>query len=76
MKTSSGEPGDRILGLTNKDVASLDTTTDYELDEADPQAPCEPCDQLIERQHRLNGRHGAKGGQGECCRRRRSRQES
>jgi len=37
MKTSSGEPSDRILGLTNKHVASLDTTTDYELDEADPQ---------------------------------------
>ena len=37
MKTSSGEPSDRILGLTNKRVASLDTTTDYELDEADLQ---------------------------------------
>lgn len=37
MKTSSGEPSDRILGLTNKHVTSLDTTTDYELDEADPQ---------------------------------------
>ena len=37
MKTSSGKPSNRILGLTNKHVASLDTTTDYELDEADPQ---------------------------------------
>ena len=37
MKTSSGEPSDRTLGLTNKHVASLNTTTDYELNEADPQ---------------------------------------
>ena len=37
MKTSSGKPSNRILGLTNKHIASLDTTTDYELNEADPQ---------------------------------------
>ncbi|KDQ14763.1 hypothetical protein BOTBODRAFT_55258 [Botryobasidium botryosum FD-172 SS1] len=37
VKTKSGEPSDRILALTNKHVASPDTTTDYELDEADPQ---------------------------------------
>jgi len=37
VKTISGEPSDRILALTNKHVASLDTTTDYVLDEADPQ---------------------------------------
>ncbi len=37
MKTSSGEPSDRILGLTNKHVASLNTTTDYVFDDADPQ---------------------------------------
>ena len=37
VKTSSGDPSNRVLALTNKHVASLDTTTDYELDEADPQ---------------------------------------
>lgn len=37
VKTISGEPSDRILALTNKHVASFDTTTDYLLDEADPQ---------------------------------------
>ncbi|KIJ07751.1 hypothetical protein PAXINDRAFT_102825, partial [Paxillus involutus ATCC 200175] len=37
VKTKTGEPSDRILALTNKHVASLVTTTDYELDEADPQ---------------------------------------
>lgn len=37
VQTSSGDPSTRILALTNKHVASLDTTTDYELDEADPQ---------------------------------------
>jgi hypothetical protein len=36
-KTISGEPSDRILALTNKHVASLDTNTDYVLDDADPQ---------------------------------------
>jgi len=36
MKMSSGEPSDRILGLTNKHVASLNTT-DHVFDEADPQ---------------------------------------
>ncbi|KAH7884836.1 hypothetical protein F5I97DRAFT_1938180 [Phlebopus sp. FC_14] len=35
MKTSSGEPSDRIPGLTNKHVASLNTTTEF--DDADPQ---------------------------------------
>ena len=37
VRTSSGDPSNRVLALTNKHVASLDTTTDYELDEADPQ---------------------------------------
>jgi hypothetical protein len=37
VQTSSGDPSNRVLALTNKHVASLDTTTDYELDEADPQ---------------------------------------
>ncbi|EJU04671.1 hypothetical protein DACRYDRAFT_93143 [Dacryopinax primogenitus] len=37
MKTSTGEPSDRILGVTNKHVATLDTTTDYVFDEANPQ---------------------------------------
>ena len=37
MKMSSGNPSERILGLTNKHVASVDTTTDYEFDGADPQ---------------------------------------
>ncbi|TFK47626.1 hypothetical protein OE88DRAFT_1714482 [Heliocybe sulcata] len=31
MKTSNGHPSDRILALTNKHVASVDTTTHYEL---------------------------------------------
>lgn len=30
MKTSSGDPSERILALTNKHIASVDTTTDYE----------------------------------------------
>ncbi|KAI0044599.1 hypothetical protein FA95DRAFT_1681056 [Auriscalpium vulgare] len=37
MKTRSGEPSERILALTSKHVASVDTTTDYELDGANPQ---------------------------------------
>ncbi|KAI0059350.1 hypothetical protein BV25DRAFT_1993657 [Artomyces pyxidatus] len=37
MKTSNGDPSDRILALTNKHVASVDTTTHYELDVANPQ---------------------------------------
>ncbi|KDR76885.1 hypothetical protein GALMADRAFT_225056 [Galerina marginata CBS 339.88] len=37
MKTSSGDPSERILALTNKHVASVDTTTDYEFDGANPQ---------------------------------------
>jgi len=37
VQTSSGDPSNRFLALTNKHVVSLDTTTDYELDEADPQ---------------------------------------
>jgi hypothetical protein len=36
MKTSSGDPSERILALTNKHVASVDTTTDYEFDGANP----------------------------------------
>ncbi|KAH9043505.1 hypothetical protein EDB83DRAFT_2507533 [Lactarius deliciosus] len=31
VKTSNGDPSDRILALTNKHVASVDTTTHYEL---------------------------------------------
>lgn len=37
MKTSNGDPSDKILALTNKHVASVDTTTHYELDVANPQ---------------------------------------
>jgi hypothetical protein len=37
MKTSNGDPSDRILALTNKHVASVDTTTHYEFDGANPQ---------------------------------------
>jgi hypothetical protein len=37
MKTSSGDPSERILALTNKHVASVGTTTDYEFDGASPQ---------------------------------------
>ncbi|KAJ7455008.1 hypothetical protein B0H11DRAFT_2324657 [Mycena galericulata] len=37
MKTKNGDPSDRILALTNKHVASHDTTTHYEFDGADPQ---------------------------------------
>ncbi|KAG5638284.1 hypothetical protein DXG03_004165 [Asterophora parasitica] len=37
VKTSSGDPSERILGLTSKHVASVDTTTHYEFDEANPQ---------------------------------------
>lgn len=37
VKTISGEPSDRILALTTKHVASLDTTTDFVLNDAEPQ---------------------------------------
>ncbi|KAF8486823.1 hypothetical protein DFH94DRAFT_791066 [Russula ochroleuca] len=37
MKASNGDASDRILALTNKHVASVDTTTPYELDVANPQ---------------------------------------
>jgi hypothetical protein len=37
MKTSDGDPSDRILALTNKHVASVDTTTHYEFDGTNPQ---------------------------------------
>ncbi|KAH8976621.1 hypothetical protein EDB86DRAFT_2839786 [Lactarius hatsudake] len=37
VKTSNGDPSDRILALTNKHVASVDTTTHYEFDGANPQ---------------------------------------
>ncbi|KAF8903967.1 hypothetical protein CPB85DRAFT_1377004 [Mucidula mucida] len=37
VKDSNGQPSDRILALTNKHVVSVDTTTDYEFNEADPQ---------------------------------------
>ncbi|KAF8647091.1 hypothetical protein AX16_006925 [Volvariella volvacea WC 439] len=37
VKDSEGHPSDRILALTNKHVASVDTTTNYEFNEADPQ---------------------------------------
>ena len=36
VKTKDGEPSSRILALTNKHVASVDTTTNYDFDEADP----------------------------------------
>ncbi|KAH9932743.1 uncharacterized protein BXZ73DRAFT_89899 [Epithele typhae] len=37
MKTSSGDPSDRILALTNKHVASVDMHSDYEFDGTNPQ---------------------------------------
>ena len=37
MKTSNGDPSNRILALTSKHVASVDTTTHYEFDGANPQ---------------------------------------
>jgi hypothetical protein len=37
VQTSGGEPSDRVLALTNKHVASINTATDYELDAADPE---------------------------------------
>ncbi|KAF6758906.1 hypothetical protein DFP72DRAFT_961530, partial [Ephemerocybe angulata] len=37
VRTSSGDPSERILALTNKHVASADPSTDYECDEANPQ---------------------------------------
>lgn len=36
MKTKDSEPSDRILALTNKHVATLDTTTPYDFDPANP----------------------------------------
>ncbi|KAG8812983.1 hypothetical protein FRC17_001725 [Serendipita sp. 399] len=38
VKTSDGVPSDRILALTNKHVATLDTTTHYDFDAADPRS--------------------------------------
>ncbi|KAG9016242.1 hypothetical protein FRB90_003634 [Tulasnella sp. 427] len=38
VKTSDGHPSDRILALTNKHVASLDTTTHYDYDAVNPQS--------------------------------------
>lgn len=37
VKTRNGAPSNKILGLTNKHVVSLDTTTAYEFDGTDPQ---------------------------------------
>ena len=37
MKTSSGDPSERLLALTSKHVTSVDTTTDYKFDGANPQ---------------------------------------
>ncbi|KAH9846164.1 hypothetical protein C2E23DRAFT_713660, partial [Lenzites betulinus] len=37
VRTSGGAPSERILALTNKHVASVDTTTDYEFDGDNPQ---------------------------------------
>ncbi|KAJ7103049.1 hypothetical protein B0H15DRAFT_190719 [Mycena belliarum] len=37
VEDNNGQPSDRILALTNKHVVSVDTTTDYEFDEAGPQ---------------------------------------
>ena len=37
MKTSSGDPSERILALTSKHVTSVDTSTDYKFDGANPQ---------------------------------------
>ncbi|KAL1940216.1 hypothetical protein VTO73DRAFT_9168 [Trametes versicolor] len=36
VKTKDGTPSDRILALTNKHVATVDTTTDYIFDAANP----------------------------------------
>ncbi|KAF4623360.1 hypothetical protein D9613_001403 [Agrocybe pediades] len=38
VKTSNGDPSNTILALTNKHVVSLDTTTDYDFDPANPQS--------------------------------------
>lgn len=38
MKTSKGDPSDRILAVTNKHVASVDMATHYEFDGADAHA--------------------------------------
>ncbi|KIO05838.1 hypothetical protein M404DRAFT_999565 [Pisolithus tinctorius Marx 270] len=38
VKTRNGDPSDTILALTNKHVASLDTTTHYDFDAANPQS--------------------------------------
>ena len=37
MKMSSGDPSERIFALTNRHVTSVNTTTDYEFDGANPQ---------------------------------------
>lgn len=37
MKTSNGDPSNRILTLTNKHVASVSMTTHYKFDRANPQ---------------------------------------
>ncbi|KAG8718408.1 hypothetical protein FRC08_005310 [Ceratobasidium sp. 394] len=37
VKTSGGEPSNRVLALTNKHIASINTATDFELDEANPE---------------------------------------
>ncbi|KAI9452421.1 hypothetical protein BJY52DRAFT_913793 [Lactarius psammicola] len=37
MKTSNGDPSERILAITNKHVVSVNTTTDDEFCEANPQ---------------------------------------
>ncbi|EAU85144.1 hypothetical protein CC1G_08117 [Coprinopsis cinerea okayama7 len=49
MKDKSGQPSDRILALTNKHVVSLDTTTDYEFNETDPQHIVVCGDRLLNR---------------------------
>ena len=38
VKTSDGNPSNTILALTNKHVATLDTTTHYDLDAANPRS--------------------------------------
>jgi hypothetical protein len=37
VEDSNGKPSERILSLTNKHVVSVDTTTDYEFNDANPQ---------------------------------------
>ncbi|KAF6758889.1 hypothetical protein DFP72DRAFT_807207 [Ephemerocybe angulata] len=51
VRTSGGDPSERILALTNKHVVSADPSTDYELDEANPQ-------HILRAENEMDLRHG------------------